>query len=308
MSAVTDALVVQGYRVGWSVVRRMPVRVAYALFESLADWTVARGGRDVERMRANYARIRPELDEAGLDALVRAGMRSYMRYFCEAFRLPAITPEEVDASVRVVGDGPIRELAAQRRSVVCFLGHMGNWDLAGAWGRRHLGPIVTVAERLKPEELFTEFLEFRERIGLTILPLTGGRDPFPELVDHLGQGVIMPLLSDRDLTARGVTVDFCGHRARMAAGSAALAIRAGVPLIPVSIHYERRERGRWRIVITFHDAVEDPGEGPTKDRAAAMTQACADALAGAVREHTEDWHMMQRVFLQSEATAAGAVA
>jgi len=27
-----------------------------------------------------------------------------------------------------------------------------------------------------------------------------------------------------------------------------------------------------------------------------MTQACADVLTTAVREHTQDWHMMQRVF------------
>ncbi len=29
-----------------------------------------------------------------------------------------------------------------------------------------------------------------------------------------------------------------------------------------------------------------------------MTQACADVLGAVVREHTEDWHMLQRVFLE----------
>jgi KDO2-lipid IV(A) lauroyltransferase len=28
-----------------------------------------------------------------------------------------------------------------------------------------------------------------------------------------------------------------------------------------------------------------------------MTQACADVLGAAVREHPADWHMLQRVFL-----------
>jgi len=28
-----------------------------------------------------------------------------------------------------------------------------------------------------------------------------------------------------------------------------------------------------------------------------MTQQCADALGAAVREHTADWHMLQRVFV-----------
>ncbi len=41
----------------------------------------------------------------------------------------------------------------------------------------------------------------------------------------------------------------------------------------------------------------DPGSGTTRERATAMTQACADTLGAAVREHTADWHMLQRVFL-----------
>ena len=47
---------------------------------------------------------------------------------------------------------------------------MGNWDLAGAWASVHWTAVTTVAERPKPEEVFREFLEFREGLGMTILP------------------------------------------------------------------------------------------------------------------------------------------
>ena len=146
---------------------------------------------------------------------------------------------------------------------MCFLGHMGNWDTAGAWGSRELGPVVTVAERLKPEEVYAEFLAFRESLGMTILPLTGGGDVFAQLRAHLTSPVIMPLLADRDLTARGIEVDLCGHPARMAAGPAALAIATGAALHPVSIHYEPLDGSDWRqrVVITFHDRVAGPPGG-----------------------------------------------
>jgi KDO2-lipid IV(A) lauroyltransferase len=39
-----------------------------------------------------------------------------------------------------------------------------------------------------------------------------------------------------------------------------------------------------------------PASGTSREKIQVMTQACADALTGAVREHTQDWHMMQRVF------------
>jgi KDO2-lipid IV(A) lauroyltransferase len=134
---------------------------------------------------------------------------------------------------------------------------------------------------------------------MTILPLTGGPDVFAELRGHLTSPVVMPLLADRDLTARGIEVELCGHRTSMAAGPAALSLATGVQLFPVSIHYEPVPGSDWRhrIVIRFHEPVEAPGSGTTRAKATALTQACADVLGAAIREHTEDWHMMQRVFL-----------
>lgn len=297
MSTWTDRAVVVGYRVGWAAVRALPERAAYALFDRIAELIVRRGGAGVRRLRANYARVRPELDATALDALVNEGMRAYLRYFCEAFRLPAMSEADVDGKVRAEGDGPVREELAAGRPVLCFLGHLGNWDLAGAWGTRALAPVVTVAERLEPEELFTDFLAFREGLGMTILPLTGSGDPFARLREALTRPVLVPLLADRDLTGGGVRVDFCGHQASMAVGPAALAAATGTALFPVSIRHERRGRG-WGIVIHFHDRVPVPETGSTRVKAHAMTQACADALAGAVRAHTADWHMLQRVFAE----------
>jgi KDO2-lipid IV(A) lauroyltransferase len=299
MTGLGDFLAVSGYRLGWGTVRRLPERTAYTVFEQIADLTTSRGGKGVQRLRSNYARVRPELSPRDLDALVREGMRSYLRYYCEAFRLPDRTAAEVAASVRVEGDAPVRAELAAGRPVVCFLGHLGNWDLAGAWGTTDIAPVVTVAERLEPEEVYAEFLAFRESLGKTILPLTGGGDVFAQLRGHLTKPVLMPLLADRDLTDRGIEVDLCGHRSKMAAGPAALALATGTALHPVSIHYERLERPRWkhRIVITFHDRVQVPDTGTTRAKAVAMTQQCADALGAAIVEHTADWHMLQRVFL-----------
>ena len=83
----------------------------------------------------------------------------------------------------------------------------------------------------------------------------------------------------------------------MAVGPAALALNTGAALHPATIHYERQPQGPgWRTVVTFHDAVIPPVQGTSREKIQAMTQACADVLAQAVREHTHDWHMMQRVF------------
>lgn len=299
---VADAAQVWGWRAGWRALRWLPEPAAYRLFDTIADTMVARGGSGITRMRANYARVRPELSEGQLRELVRAGMRSYMRYFVEAFRLPDLGPEELERFVRAVGDAPVRADLAAGTSVVIFLGHMGNWDAAGAWSTSHLAPVTTVAERLKPEEVFEEFLAFRHGLGITILPLTGGPDPFTGLKLAAGRGDFIALLGDRDLTRGGVEVDFCGHRARMAKGPAALAVQTGCPLYAASIRYVPAAPGRGlggrEVVVEFSSQIPVPDEGDTAAKVLAMTQGCADYLAVAVTRHTEDWHMLQRVFVE----------
>ena len=177
-----------------------------------------------------------------------------------------------------------------------FLGHLGNWDHAGAWSTLALAPVTTVAERLRPERLFDRFVRFRERLGMTIIPLTGGSDVFRSLLRTLRDGGFVPLLADRDLTEGGVEVELFGEPARMAVGPAALALQSGAALFAVAIHYEPGERGRQGIVITWSPPIDTTDVGSGRPAIAELTQRCADHLAGAIAEHPQDWHMLQRVF------------
>lgn len=290
-------LTVLAFRAAWALLRMVPAPVAYALFDAVAGLVHRRGGPSVARLRSNYARLRPDLDDAALDRLTGEGVRRAFRYYVEAFRLPALSTDEVDDLVEVVGAEHFDAELDAGRPVLAFLGHTGNWDLAGAWCARRFGHVVTVAERLEPEEMFRAFLDFREGLGMTIHPAERGT--YQRLVDHLREGrpYVMPLLADRDLSASGVEVDLAGRPARVAAGPAALAVETGVALFPVSMRHLRRGRHRWGMQITIHPAVPVATAGTRAQRVAATTQACVDVLGAAIVEHPEDWHMMQRVFV-----------
>jgi KDO2-lipid IV(A) lauroyltransferase len=201
--------------------------------------------------------------------------------------------------VRITGDEPVRAALAAGKGAVAFVAHMGNWDTAGAWSSTHLAPVTTVAERLEPEEVFRDFLEFRQSLGMTILPLTGGDDPFVRLRQAIGRGDFVALVADRDLTHHGLEVDLCGHRARMAKGPAVLALMTGAPLVAAPIWYEDAPDvpGGTRVVIEMVQ-VPVPTHGSTRDKVQAMVQGCADILGAAIRTHTADWHMLQRIFVE----------
>jgi len=285
---------------GWRVVRWLPERIAYLLFSVIAQFTWLRQGRGVRQLEANLARVMPGASAFRLKSMARKGMHSYMRYWCDAFRMQDWSAERIRATCRVENDAEIRRALAEGRGVVAALAHSGNWDHAGAWSTRELAAVTTVAERLQPEELFERFLEFRVSLGMEVLPLTGGGDLFGTLVRRLRDGGFVPLLTDRDLTASGVPVSLFGQTTKMAAGPASLALVTGAALFPVSVHYERlppSAPARWGIVVHFHPEVVPPQNGTRPERIMATMQACADALAVGITAHPEDWHMLQRVFL-----------
>jgi phosphatidylinositol dimannoside acyltransferase len=285
----------RGYGAAWSLVRRLPERAAYRLGDVIADRVTVGNGKGVQRLRANLRRAVPD-DREALEAAVRAGIRSYVRYWFDAFRLPTWSAARVVSSVRTVGQPAVAATLAQGRGVVCALAHLGNWDHAGAWSCRELARVVTVAERLQPEDLYDRFVAFRSGLGMEILPLTGGQPPLPVLAERLRAGGFAPLLADRDLTGRGVAVDLLGEPALVASGPAVLAARTGSALHAVTITYEPRPeiRSGWGLVIEFHPEISVARDAP--DDVAAAVQAYADAWSGAIRAHPQDWHMLQRVF------------
>jgi KDO2-lipid IV(A) lauroyltransferase len=275
----------------------MPEPAAYALFERIADqqWR-ARGGA-VRQLERNLARVVGPVSEEQLRALSRLGMRSYMRYWCDAFRIPGWSPARIDTFELREGDRIVTPLS-RGRGVVGALAHMGNWDHAGAWFSTHHARVVTVAERLEPARLFDAFVAFRESLGMRILGL-GEPGVFEALAQTLQEGGFVPLLADRDLSAKGVPVTFFGELTRFPAGPAALAIDTGAALHPVSLHWEPDGPGGrgGRNVGEILPEVVPPATGDRSERIRVTTQAVADALAGAVRAHPEDWHMLQRLWL-----------
>ncbi|MFC8227924.1 phosphatidylinositol mannoside acyltransferase [Streptomyces sp. NPDC057287] len=281
------------YGLGWGAVKKLPEPAAAALFRTLADQVWKRRGKSVLRLESNLARVVPDADAARLAELSKAGMRSYMRYWMESFRLPTWSPERIKASIDVRDAHRLTEGLDAGQGVVLALPHLGNWDLAGAWVTTDLKvPFTTVAERLKPETLYDRFVAYRQGLGMEVLPHNGGA-AFGTLARRLRAGGLVCLVADRDLSASGVEVDFFGDTARMPAGPALLAQQTGALLLPVTLWYDGTPVMRAQV----HPPVPVPETGTRADKTSSMTQALADAFAGGIAEHPEDWHMLQRLWL-----------
>ncbi|MCF6507535.1 phosphatidylinositol mannoside acyltransferase [Blastococcus sp. MG754426] len=283
-----------GYAAGWRAVRMLPEPAARALFDQAGGWAAGRDGRGVRQLRANLRVVTGgRLTEPELAELTRRAMRSYARYWQEAFRLPTLTAQRIRADSDVPGIEHIARARAEGRGVVVALPHSGNWDAAGAWFTDWLdGPFMTVAERLRPESLYRRFLAYREALGFRVVPLTGGERPSSEVLrEWLADGGVACLLVDRNLGAGGVPVTFFGRPATMPGGAALLAERTGAALLPVVCQFTP---GGWRMCV--HPEVPVRGPGRLKDRVSTAMQQVADVFTAGIAERPEDWHMLGRVW------------
>ena len=284
-----DRIVLIAYLSGWWLVRSLPERVAYKLFWNLGEFVHRRNGKSIQRLRSNLNIVNPGLNELELETLVARSMSSYMRYWCDTFRIQNWSTERIRNSVTTTNDHLLLDPMRDGRGVVVALPHSGNWDHAGAYFCSIGVPLVTVAERLKPEALFQKFLQHRESMGFEVLSLDSRS--FVTLMKRAKEKRLIALVADRDLSQSGIDVDFFGKNARMPAGPAVLAIKTGIPLIVAHVSYT--DRG---IHIDFHP-VEIPQQGSESERIAATVQATADLFATGITGHPEDWHMLQRIWV-----------
>ena len=283
-----DNLTDWGYATGWLMVRAMPEALARNAFDAGARYA-ARGGGP-EQLRKNLARVIGTTPAEVPDALIRASVASYARYWREAFRLPTMNQAALAERLDRVFIGAEKFDAALvgGRGAVMALPHSGNWDMAGVWLAQKYGTFTTVAERLKPESLYDRFIAYRESLGFEVLPLTGGnRPPMEVLAERLEANRFVCLMADRDLTRSGVQVDFFGEPTRLPAGPARLALETGAPLHPAHVYYDGDD-----CVVQIDDAL-DTSSGDV----GVITQALADRFAVNIAAHPQDWHMLQPQWL-----------
>jgi KDO2-lipid IV(A) lauroyltransferase len=299
MGTFRDRLTSIGFAAGWGLVCRLPEPAARALFNFGADIAWRRQGSGVQTLEGNLVRVLGEAgtDGAELRALSREVLRSYARYYLEAFRLQIIPGERIDQGTHVDPANVELTLEYMRagRGVIYALPHMGDFEEAGLWVMRAgAGSFTTVAERLKPDSVFERFLAFRTALGMEVLATTGGPHPFGVMAQRLRAGKLVCIVADRDLSGTGVEVDFFGEKALFPAGPAALAVQTGAALMPVSCWFV----GDTEWACHVYDEIPVPAEGNRRQKAAAMTQALATVFEQAIREHPEDWHMLQKLFVR----------
>jgi len=179
---------------------------------------------------------------------------------------------------------------------VFALPHVGNWEIAGVIAEDLGLNLMAIAEDLPNRKITEWFLGVRAGFGIDIV-LTSDPARRSKMVRHLKAGGALALLSDRDVTGKGVQVDFFGEESSVPAGPTALAELTDSALLPVVVYF--REGAGYRIEVG--DVIAVPEGGTRADRVKIGAQNVASALEAQIRKQPSQWHLFQPNWPSDEA-------
>ncbi|HOD19046.1 MAG TPA: lysophospholipid acyltransferase family protein [Candidatus Fermentibacter daniensis] len=250
------------------------------LSAAAASWAAAavpsRANRLIDRHRRNI--LRP----AGLDVSPCAIYRNMILSLFEFIRLSGRSDDAFAKAVRTEGAEHLAEALARGRGAICITAHYGAWELIPR-AVALLGHLTGVVGRRLSSGAADEKLErLRTMHGIVALDRAASARPILEL---LRANAAVGILIDQDTTAvESDFVDFFGIPALTPVGPARLAVRFGIPVVP--LHISRRKDGSHLLVI---EEALDPGGYAGADGHLRLTARLNGIIEGWIRSDPEQW-------------------
>jgi phosphatidylinositol dimannoside acyltransferase len=241
-----------------------------------------------ERKRLIRRHLERVTGEAPSGRLVRDAFASYGRYWAEVFWIrPRRKAQFVDGA-SVEGMVHVRAAADAGNGLIMGLMHSGNWEVAGSMAEEVGLKALAVVEGLNNERIVAWFKWCRESMGIDVVVARKGSSVTRDLLRKLKDGGMIALVSDRDISGKGIPVLFFGEETTMPAGPASLADKTGAALLPVGNFFN--DGPGHRIVVGA--PVEMPrGITGKNERIAEITQRLANAYEDLIRQRPQDWHI-----------------
>jgi KDO2-lipid IV(A) lauroyltransferase len=281
------------YLFAWKLIAVLPEKSAYKLADYVSDRIYKKNGKGIKRLRGNYGRVMPEYSPQKLEELTKLGMRSYLRYWFDTFRLSKWSKNRIISTTQVIRENLLRDPIQSKQGCIVALPHAGNWDHAAAYFCSTGITLTAVVEKLKPEAIFKKFLAYRESIGIEAI--SHKEKTIPILTERLQAGKLIALVADRDMSRNGIEVNFFGKTSKMPSGPAILALKTGAPLITAYVRYTPGG-----IEIIFDETLKPTNSGSEEEQIKIITQSMADNFAKRIKENPVDWHMLQRIWVDEE--------
>jgi KDO2-lipid IV(A) lauroyltransferase len=270
----------------------LPRRVSYFLM-TVVGWVVAVCFKSrVAGLVENLRRVFPEYSDAEITDLMQRNAKNYGKFWVDLFKMPHLKLDYRRSLARIEGLENLDRVLARGKGCIVVTIHMGGWEgCAALWGSLDQYRSALIAEVLEPPALWRRLLDLRQSSGVEIIPL--GRTAPRTILRRLQENWIVAGAIDRDILGSGKPYRFFGETASIPTGLVDVAQRTGAGLLPVITLREPDDTYRF---VGFEPLWVGPEEGGVD----AAVEQLLRVFEQCIREHPDQWHVMEPVWTQPE--------
>jgi KDO2-lipid IV(A) lauroyltransferase len=237
---------------------------------------------------ANLAQAFPQWSASECRRMAHCVYRNAGRTLIECLLLETLSPDKMNQLVEgVEGLGFLEQLVATHRPLIVVTGHMGNWELMGAYFARQGYRLKVFAKPLHNPRLEADLLAARRSLGLDVIYTGEGLKP---ALRHLHEEGVLVFLADQDARRAGIAIPFFGAPASTALGPAVFAYLARAPIVPVFALRIGAARHRCTVLAPIEPVMGEKREAALER----LTRAHVEALEQVVRKHPDQYFWFHR--------------
>jgi len=172
-----------------------------------------------------------------IKTMAKAVFVNLCRNMVDAFRARTFSPHNIDQYIKAVGSEKIDQALAKGKGILMLTGHIGNWELLGAWVSLKGFKLNVIGRPVYDPRLDELVVKNRISSGAKYIARGGATR---EIIRALRRNELIGILMDQDSRKNdGVFVDFLGHEAYTPVGPVVLAQKTGAALLPIAIHIRK---------------------------------------------------------------------
>lgn len=269
------------YRLGFAAAARIPKSILYGVADSLGITTYLSCAPLVRTVRSNLARVFPHASDHEMARLARRIFRNYARYLVDYGRFRLAPPGSFAAAIPALEGGEnLRGAIEAGRGVILVTGHVGNWELGGAffghWGVKV--NVVTLPDGSRQIDAIRE--AYRGRHAINTILLDGSPFASLEMLAALKRGEMVAMLVDRWGKTDGVPARFFEGEHYLPRGPFVLSRASGAPILPAFVVRDGAS----------HLGIVEPPLVVTQDDLGPYAQQVSGAIERVIRRFPDQWY------------------
>lgn len=272
------------FRIALFILKLFPIKLSRWILISLFDVIGYQFGIRRDIAEKQLSDIFPEFDYAAKQKIIRNVYRNMALNVVDIF---LTRDEDLFNNCRFENTQFVEEALQRKKGVLLITGHFGNWE-APCRILPMKGYGLAMITKKQRNRLFDKFTnDIRERQGGNIIDM---KNALKGVLEHTGHNDLIGILIDQDAGKRGVLADFLGKPASNWKGTAKIALRFQIPIVPGFVIRNKDNS----LTFCFEKMIDPGGMRDNQENIMLLIKKMNKALEDKIRQYPEQWFWVHK--------------